>query len=121
MDDAYRLAWPCTRAHSTQRRTYIVKLNRITTLGAAGVLAAIALAGCSATPSSTSTDSPSAAPSSSAITSKVDASLTGTITSGGSSAQANAQAAWTAAYNAQVKGVTINYDKSQGSGGGVTN
>ncbi|OZB84137.1 phosphate ABC transporter substrate-binding protein PstS [Microbacterium sp. 13-71-7] len=98
-----------------------MKLNRITTIGAAGVLAAIALAGCSSTPSSTSSDSPSAAPTSSAITSKVDASLTGTITSGGSSAQANAQAAWTAAYNAQVKGVTINYDKSQGSGGGVTN
>jgi len=98
-----------------------VKLNRITTIGAAGVLAAIALAGCSSTPSSTSSDSPSAAPTSSAITSKIDASLTGTITSGGSSAQANAQAAWTAAYNAQVKGVTINYDKSQGSGGGVTN
>ncbi|PRB09018.1 PstS family phosphate ABC transporter substrate-binding protein [Microbacterium sp. MYb64] len=98
-----------------------MKLNRITTIGAAGVLAAIALAGCSSTPSSTSSDSPSAAPSSSAVTSKVDASLTGTITSGGSSAQANAQAAWTAAYNAQVKGVTINYDKSQGSGGGVTN
>jgi phosphate transport system substrate-binding protein len=98
-----------------------VKLNRITTLGAAGVLAAIALAGCSATPSSTSTDSPSAMPTDSAVTSKVDASLAGTITAGGSSAQANAQAAWTAAYNAQVKGVTINYDKSQGSGGGVTN
>ena len=98
-----------------------MKLNRITTIGAAGVLAAIALAGCSSTPSSTSSDSPSAAPTSSAITSKIDASLTGTITSGGSSAQANAQAAWTAAYNAQVKGVTINYDKSQGSGGGVTN
>jgi len=60
-------------------------------------------------------------PTSSAVTSKVDASLTGTITSGGSSAQANAQAAWTAAYNAQAKGVTVNYDKSQGSGGGVTN
>ncbi len=98
-----------------------MKLNRITTLGAAGVLAAIALAGCSATPSSTSTGSSSASSASSAITSQVDASLTGTITSGGSSAQANAQAAWTAAYNAQVKGVTVNYDKSQGSGGGVTN
>ena len=98
-----------------------MKLNRITTIGAAGALAAIALAGCSATPSSTSSDSPSAAPTSSAITSKIDASLTGTLTAGGSSAQANAQAAWTAAYNAQVKGVTINYDKSQGSGGGVTN
>lgn len=98
-----------------------MKLNRITTIGAAGALAAIALAGCSATPSSTSTESSSAMPTSSAVTSKVDASLTGTITSGGSSAQANAQAAWTAAYNAQAKGVTVNYDKSQGSGGGVTN
>ena len=98
-----------------------MKLNRITTIGAAGVLAAIALAGCSSTPSSTSTESSSAAPTSSGVTSPVDASLTGTITSGGSSAQANAQAAWTAAYNAQAKGVTINYDKSQGSGGGVTN
>ncbi|WP_295014189.1 PstS family phosphate ABC transporter substrate-binding protein [uncultured Microbacterium sp.] len=98
-----------------------MKLNRITTIGAAGVLAALALAGCSATPSGSSTESPSATPTSSAVTSKVDASLTGTITSGGSSAQANAQAAWTAAYNAQAKGVTINYDKSQGSGGGVTN
>ena len=98
-----------------------MKLNRITTIGAAGVLAAIALAGCSSTPSSTSTESSSAAPTSTGVTSKVDASLTDTITSGGSSAQANAQAAWTAAYNAQAKGVTINYDKSQGSGGGVTN
>jgi phosphate transport system substrate-binding protein len=51
----------------------------------------------------------------------IDPSLSGTITAGGSSAQSNAQAAWTAAYNAQAKGVTINYDKSQGSGGGVTN
>ncbi|GAA4486536.1 substrate-binding domain-containing protein [Microbacterium panaciterrae] len=98
-----------------------MKVNSITKLGAVGALAAIALAGCSATPAATGTDSPSAAPTSSEVTSKLDASLTGTITAGGSSAQANAQAAWVAAYNAQVKGVTINYDKSQGSGGGVTN
>ncbi|MGN8026512.1 phosphate ABC transporter substrate-binding protein PstS [Microbacterium sp. 22242] len=98
-----------------------MKLNSITTLGAVGALAAIALAGCSASPAATGSDSPSSAPTGSAVTSKVDASLTGTITAGGSSAQANAQAAWVAAYNAQVKGVTVNYDKSQGSGGGVTN
>lgn len=49
------------------------------------------------------------------------ASLAGTITAGGSSAQANAQAAWTAGFKAQAAGVTVNYDKSQGSGGGVTN
>lgn len=98
-----------------------MKLNRITTIGVTGVLAAIALAACSGTPEATGTGTASAAPTSSAVTAKVDASLTGTITSGGSSAQANAQQAWTAAYNAQAKGVTINYDKSQGSGGGVTN
>lgn len=48
-------------------------------------------------------------------------SLSGTITAGGSSAQANAQAAWTAGFKAQTPGVRVNYDKSQGSGGGVTN
>jgi phosphate transport system substrate-binding protein len=47
--------------------------------------------------------------------------LSGTITAGGSSAQANVQAAWTAAFTSVATGVTINYDKSQGSGGGVTN
>ena len=49
------------------------------------------------------------------------ASLAGTITAGGSSAQANAQTAWIAGFKAQAAGVTVNYDKSQGSGGGVTN
>ncbi len=53
---------------------------------------------------------------------KVDSTLTGTITAGGSSAQANAETAWTAAFQGtQAAGVTVNYDKSQGSGGGVTN
>lgn len=87
-----------------------MKSSRIlTSIGIIGV-AALALAGCSS--SSTSASSSSAADYS---------SLSGTITAGGSSAQANAQAAWTAAFTQKATGVTINYDKSQGSGGGVTN
>lgn len=69
-------------------------------------IAAIALSACS----SAGSDSDSST-----------SSLSGTITAGGSSAQANAQAAWTSAFTATNSGVTINYDKSQGSGGGVTN
>ncbi|MEN2740347.1 substrate-binding domain-containing protein [Microbacterium sp. X-17] len=98
-----------------------MKITRLAQIGAIAAVGAIALAGCSSTAGSGSSSSPSASASANAVTSKVDPSLTGTITAGGSSAQANAQAAWTSAYNAQVKGVTINYDKSQGSGGGVTN
>lgn len=76
------------------------------------VAAAIALAGCSST----------ATPTASPTTAAVDYSaLSGTITAGGSSAQANAQAAWSTAFTAQAKNVVVNYDKSQGSGGGVTN
>jgi phosphate transport system substrate-binding protein len=98
-----------------------VKFKNVAVVGAVALSAAIALAGCSSTPSSTPTKAASAAPTDAAVAYKVDSSLTGTITAGGSSAQANAEAAWTAAYNAQAKGVTVNYDKSQGSGGGVTN
>jgi phosphate transport system substrate-binding protein len=98
-----------------------VKLNRIAQIGALAAVAALALAGCSSSGGSNPTSSASVSPTSSDVTSKLDSTLTGTITSGGSSAQANAQTAWTAAYNATVKGVTINYDKSQGSGGGRTN
>jgi phosphate transport system substrate-binding protein len=97
-----------------------VKISRFAQLGAVAAVATLALAGCAS--SSGGTPSSSATPSESAVSGiAIDPSLTGTITAGGSSAQANAQAAWTSAYNAQVKGVTINYDKSQGSGGGVTN
>ncbi|MDQ1131056.1 phosphate ABC transporter substrate-binding protein PstS [Microbacterium sp. SORGH_AS_0888] len=95
-----------------------MKITRIAQVGAIAAVAALALAGCA---SNSNGDSPASTSSSSAVTAQLDASLTGTITAGGSSAQSNAQAAWTSAYNAQVKGVTINYDKSQGSGGGVTN
>ena len=78
---------------------------------------AIALTACS----SSTTPNTKPEPSTASVSYEIDPTLTGTITAGGSSAQANAQAAWTAAFNARAKGVTINYDKSQGSGGGVTN
>lgn len=100
-----------------------MKLSRLAQLGAMAAVASIALAGCAGSAGTgTGTDSSSSpAASAEGVAFTVDSSLAGTITAGGSSAQANAQAAWTSAYNAQAKGVTINYDKSQGSGGGVTN
>ena len=94
---------------------YTVKLKNVAAVGAIALVTAIALSSCSSTPTPKPTATKSAAPT-------VDLStLSGTITSGGSSAQANAQAAWTAAFTSVATGVTINYDKSQGSGGGVTN
>jgi phosphate transport system substrate-binding protein len=95
-----------------------VKLNRIAQVGTIAAVAALALAGCSSTGGTT----PSASSSeSSDVAFTIDPTLAGTIAAGGSSAQSNAQQAWTTAYNATNKNVTINYDKSQGSGGGVTN
>jgi phosphate transport system substrate-binding protein len=94
--------------------------TRIAQLGAVATIAALALAGCSSSGGSSPSSSTSSA-AASGVTSTIDASLKGTITTGGSSAQANAQAAWTSAYTATASGVTINYDKSQGSGGGRTN
>lgn len=97
-----------------------MKLTRLAQVGAVSAVAALALAGCS----STSTDNGSGStptPTETSIMSTIDSSLSGTITAGGSSAQANAQTAWITAYNATASGVTINYDKSQGSGGGRTN
>ena len=93
-----------------------MKLKNVAAVGAIALVTAIALSSCSSTPSTpTPTATKSSAPT-------VDLStLTGTITAGGSSAQANAEAAWTAAFTSVATGVTINYDKSQGSGGGVTN
>lgn len=96
-----------------------VKFKNVAVVGAFALTATIALAGCAS--SSGDSGTPSTKPSASADTYKVDPSLSGTITAGGSSAQANAEAAWAAAFTAQASGVTINYDKSQGSGGGVTN
>lgn len=98
-----------------------MKLTRIAQLGAVAAIAALTLAGCSSSPEGGSTPSGSASSTPSGVEYTIDPSLSGTITSGGSSAQSNAQAAWTSAYNATAGGVTINYDKSQGSGGGVTN
>ncbi|KTR94565.1 phosphate-binding protein [Microbacterium testaceum] len=98
-----------------------MKLSRFVQLGAVAAVASVALAGCSSPSGSGDAAASSPSASSSSVAFTVDPSLSGTITAGGSSAQSNAQAAWTAAYNAQAKGVTINYDKSQGSGGGVTN
>jgi phosphate transport system substrate-binding protein len=106
-----RRSFPCRR----QPERYTVKLKNVAAVGAIALVTAIALSSCSspATPKPTATKS---------ADSTVDLStLSGTITAGGSSAQANAQAAWTAAFTSVATGVTINYDKSQGSGGGVTN
>ncbi|MDQ1545527.1 MAG: phosphate transport system substrate-binding protein, partial [Actinomycetota bacterium] len=92
-----------------------MKLKNVAAVGAIALVTAIALSSCSSpAPSPTATKS-AAAPTLDLST------LSGTLTAGGSSAQANAQAAWTAAFTAVATGVTINYDKSQGSGGGVTN
>jgi len=97
-----------------------VKLKNVAAVGAIALVSALALSACSSNNNSSNTgsgttDSPSP-------TSSVDySSLSGTITAGGSSAQANAQAACTATFTAQASGVKVNYDKSQGSGGGVTN
>jgi phosphate transport system substrate-binding protein len=89
-----------------------VKLKNVAVVGVIALATALALSSCSASPTPKPTTSASS----------VDLSkLSGTLTSGGSSAQANAQAAWTTAFTSVATGVTINYDKSQGSGGGVTN
>jgi phosphate transport system substrate-binding protein len=101
-----------------------VNIKRFSAVAAVVGAGALILAGCSTSDSgSGSTSSASASPTAATVTGpKVDSSLTGTITAGGSSAQANAETAWTAAFQGtQAKGVTVNYDKSQGSGGGVTN
>lgn len=84
------------------------------------LIGAVALAGCASSAPKAGT-SPSPSTTSASVDYK---SLSGTITAGGSSAQANAQAAWTSAITSSAvgaTGLTINYDKSQGSGGGVTN
>ncbi len=95
-----------------------MKLKNAAVTGTLAVATAVALTACSAG-GGDGTGSPTTLDSSHTI---VDySSLAGTLTGGGSSAQANAEAAWTAAFTAQSGGITVNYDKSQGSGGGVTN
>jgi phosphate transport system substrate-binding protein len=99
-----------------------VNITRSGSIAAVALVGALALAGCSSSTTSSSSSTPSATPTATTVDGpKIDSTLAGTITAGGSSAQANAQTAWTAAFNAQASGVTVNYDKSQGSGGGVTN
>ncbi|MEO6532324.1 MAG: phosphate ABC transporter substrate-binding protein PstS [Pseudolysinimonas sp.] len=100
-----------------------MKITRSGSIAAFALIGTLALAGCAATSTGGSTAGPSASPAEAAVFGpKVDPSLTGTITAGGSSAQGAVQPAWITAFNGtQAKGVTINYDKSQGSGGGVTN
>ena len=98
-----------------------MKISRIAQLGTVAAVASLTLAGCAGPSSSAPAGGTSESPSSADVAFTIDPNLSGTITAGGSSAQSNAQAAWTSAYNAQAKGVTVNYDKSQGSGGGVTN
>jgi phosphate transport system substrate-binding protein len=98
-----------------------VKITRSGGIAAFALIGTLALAGCAATPSTGTSNAPSASADTTVAGPKIDSTLTGTLTAGGSSAQANAQNAWTAAFKAQASGVTINYDKSQGSGGGVTN
>ncbi|WP_144785696.1 extracellular solute-binding protein [Microbacterium sp. BH-3-3-3] len=98
-----------------------MKLSRLAQLGTVAAVASLTLAGCAGPSGSGDAAGSSPSSTSSDVAFTIDPNLSGTITAGGSSAQANAQAAWTSAYNAQAKGVTINYDKSQGSGGGVTN
>ncbi len=100
----------------TQFEGNTVKLKNVAAVGSIVLVSALALSACAGSDSS-GTPAESTTP----TTAAVDSSLAGTITAGGSSAQANAQAAWTTAFTAQASGVTINYDKSQGSGGGVTN
>jgi phosphate transport system substrate-binding protein len=95
-----------------------VKFKKAAAVGAVALASALALTACSGNGGEVGSDGTSAASTSDAVD---YSSLSGTITAGGSSAQANVQAAWTAAFQAQASGVKINYDKSQGSGGGVTN
>lgn len=99
----------------TLKGTHTVKFKNVAVVGAIALTSVIALSACS------TATTPSATPTPTVAAFAIDPTLTGTITAGGSSAQANAEAAWTAAFNATAPGVTINYDKSQGSGGGVTN
>ena len=96
-----------------------MKLKNVAAAGALALATALALSACG---SNSSDDSSGGSTKSPAASNKVDySSLSGTITAGGSSAQGNAQKAWTAAFTQQATGVTINYDSTQGSGGGVTN
>lgn len=124
--DLHRSARPCERTSTRKTVTTLegnitVKLKQAAVVSAVALTAALALSSCASGTTAGSTPSTSASAESNVVTVKIDPTLKGTITAGGSSAQANAEAAWIAAFSAQATGVVINYDKSQGSGGGVTN
>lgn len=93
-----------------------MKNSRSGRFAAVTLIGALALAGCASTSGGTGAATSSVSP-----TGQDYSSLTGTITAGGSSAQGAAEDAWVAAFKAMAPGVTVNYDKSQGSGGGQTN
>jgi phosphate transport system substrate-binding protein len=95
-----------------------VKFTNAAAVSAVALASVLALAACSGD-GARSSGTPNAGTSADAAADY--SSLSGTITAGGSSAQANVQQAWTTAFTAQAGNVKINYDKSQGSGGGVTN
>lgn len=90
-----------------------MKFSRIGRVAAVASIGALALTACGGNDGGSGAATTTAAADTS--------SLSGTITSGGSSAQANAQAAWATGFKAKAGSVTVNYDKTQGSGGGVTN
>jgi phosphate transport system substrate-binding protein len=96
-----------------------VKLKNVAAAGALALATALALSACGGNSDTGSGSNDTKSPAAAGPT--IDSSLSGTITAGGSSAQANAQTAWISAFTAQATGVKINYDKSQGSGGGRTN
>ncbi len=91
-----------------------MKITRSGSIAAVALIGTLALAGCASSGGPDTT--PSATP-----TGPDYSSLSGTITAGGSSAQGAAEDAWVAAFGSLASGVTVNYDKSQGSGGGQTN
>ncbi len=95
-----------------------MKFNKAAAMSAIALASVLALTACSGDGGAKSSGTPAASTSDAAVD---YSSLSGTITAGGSSAQANVQQAWTTAFQAQASNVKINYDKSQGSGGGVTN
>ncbi|MHA7985683.1 phosphate ABC transporter substrate-binding protein PstS [Rathayibacter sp. CAU 1779] len=96
-----------------------MKFKNAAAAGAVALATALALSACSG--NGGGSDSTSTATATKTAAAVDYSSLSGTLTAGGSSAQANVQQAWTAAFQAQAGNVKINYDKSQGSGGGVTN
>lgn len=88
-----------------------MKISRIARIGAIGVVAALALAGCAANEPAGNSNGSSSAPSS---------DLSGTIEATGASSQEAAQAAWVSAFQKANTGATVNYT-STGSGTGRDN